>query len=562
MSNMEYRVRYRQWLDYEALEPEMRAELEAIKDNEEEIRDRFCQELTFGTAGLRGKMGVGTNRMNVYTVQRATSGLALYLLSTYGREAMQRGVVIAYDNRENSELFAKEAALTLNGFGIRTYVFDRLAPTPELSFAVKYRQSIAGIVITASHNPKEYNGYKVYNEHGCQITGEMAEAILEKIDIYQELAALPVQMAYENAKSMDLYHEIGNAYHQVFQKAVLEQALLTDAAAKENLNIVYTPLHGTGLGNVTAVLDKDGFSQVHVLESQKEPDTQFSTVQSPNPEDKEALALAIAYAQELNADIVLGTDPDCDRVGIAVKNGNDYTLLTGNQTGALLVDYVLSQKQLDDKSVVIKTIVTSELGADIAKARGAEVLNVLTGFKYIGEKMIGFEETRDHNFVMGYEESYGYLVGSHAKDKDAVVASMLICEMAAYQKAQGRTLLDRLEELYQEYGYYKDMVDSFTLPGVDGQERIADIMDSLRAADASVFGGLTVAERKDYAEGVDELPKANVLKYFFADGGWMAVRPSGTEPKIKFYYSVKGESMKAAEDKVKSLRSAVKELMA
>ncbi len=562
MSNMEYRVRYRQWLDYEALEPEMRVELEAIKDNEEEIRDRFCQELTFGTAGLRGKMGVGTNRMNVYTVQRATSGLALYLLSTYGREAMQRGVVIAYDNRENSELFAKEAALTLNGFGIRTYVFDRLAPTPELSFAVKYRQSIAGIVITASHNPKEYNGYKVYNEHGCQITGEMAEAILEKIDIYQELAALPVQMAYENAKSMDLYHEIGNAYHQVFQKAVLEQALLTDAAAKENLNIVYTPLHGTGLGNVTAVLDKDGFSQVHVLESQKEPDTQFSTVQSPNPEDKEALALAIAYAQELNADIVLGTDPDCDRVGIAVKNGDDYTLLTGNQTGALLVDYVLSQKQLDDKSVVIKTIVTSELGADIAKARGAEVLNVLTGFKYIGEKMIGFEETRDHNFVMGYEESYGYLVGSHAKDKDAVVASMLICEMAAYQKAQGRTLLDRLEELYQEYGYYKDMVDSFTLPGVDGQDRIADIMDSLRAADASVFGGLTVAERKDYAEGIDELPKANVLKYFFADGGWMAVRPSGTEPKIKFYYSVKGESMKAAEDKVESLRSAVKELMA
>ncbi|MBQ2120716.1 MAG: hypothetical protein II197_07135, partial [Peptococcaceae bacterium] len=327
MNNMEYRVRYRQWLDYEALEPDMRAELEAIKDNEEEIRERFCQELTFGTAGLRGIMGVGSNRMNVYTVQRATSGLALYLLSTYGRDAMQRGVVIAYDNRENSERFAKEAALTLNGFGIRTYVFDRLAPTPELSFAVKYRESIAGIVITASHNPKEYNGYKVYNEHGCQITGEMAEAILEKIDIYQELAALPVLMPYETARNMDLYHEIGNAYHQVFQKAVLEQALLADSAAKENLNIVYTPLHGTGLGNVTAVLDKDGFSQVHVLESQKEPDTQFSTVHSPNPEDKEALKLAIAYAKELDADIVLGTDPDCDRVGIAVKNGDDYTLL-------------------------------------------------------------------------------------------------------------------------------------------------------------------------------------------------------------------------------------------
>ena len=562
MNNMEYRVRYRQWLDYEALEPDMRAELEAIKDNEEEIRERFCQELTFGTAGLRGIMGVGSNRMNVYTVQRATSGLALYLLSTYGRDAMQRGVVIAYDNRENSERFAKEAALTLNGFGIRTYVFDRLAPTPELSFAVKYRESIAGIVITASHNPKEYNGYKVYNEHGCQITGEMAEAILEKIDIYQELAALPVLMPYETARNMDLYHEIGNAYHQVFQKAVLEQALLADSAAKENLNIVYTPLHGTGLGNVTAVLDKDGFSQVHVLESHKEPDTQFSTVHSPNPEDKEALKLAIAYAKELDADIVLGTDPDCDRVGIAVKNGDDYTLLTGNQTGALLVDYVLSQKQLDEKSVIIKTIVTSELGADIARDKGAHVIDVLTGFKYIGEKMTGFEKTRDYHFVMGYEESYGYLVGSHAKDKDAVVASMLICEMAAYQKAQGRTLLDRLEELYQQCGYYKDVVDSFTLPGTDGQEKITEIMDNLRAADASVFGGLTVAECKDYAEGIDELPKANVLKYFFADGGWMAVRPSGTEPKIKFYYSVKGESMKAAEDKVEFLRSAVKELMA
>jgi phosphoglucomutase len=441
-------------------------------------------------------------------------------------------------------------------------VFDRLAPTPELSFAVKYRESIAGIVITASHNPKEYNGYKVYNEHGCQITGEMAEAILEKIDIYQELAALPVLMPYETARNMDLYHEIGNAYHQVFQKAVLEQALLTDAKAKENLKIVYTPLHGTGLGNVTAVLDKDGFAQVYVLESQKEPDTQFSTVHSPNPEDKEALKLAIAYAQELDADIVLGTDPDCDRVGVAVKNGADFTLLTGNQTGALLVDYVLNHKQVDDKSVVLKTIVTSELGADIAKAKGVKVMDVLTGFKYIGEKMIGFEETRAHDFVMGYEESYGYLVGSHAKDKDAVVASMLICEMAAYQKAQGRTLLERLEELYQQYGYYKDVVDSFTLPGVDGQERIADIMDSLRAADASVFGGLTVAERKDYAEGIDELPKANVLKYFFADGGWMAVRPSGTEPKIKFYYSLKGENIEAAEDKVESLRSAVRELMA
>ena len=562
MSNMEYWIRYRQWLDYEAVEPDLREELEAIRDNEAEIRERFCQDLTFGTAGLRGMMGVGTNRMNVYTVQRATSGLALYLLSEYGKDAMQRGVVIAYDNRANSQLFARETALTLNSFGIRTYIFDRLSPTPELSFAVNYRQSVAGIVITASHNPKEYNGYKVYNEHGCQITGEMAEAILEKINIYQELAQLPVVMSYENACSMDLYHEIGNAYHQVYQKAVLQQALLHDAAAKEQLNIVYTPLHGTGLASVTAVLDKDGFRQVHVLESQKEPDPQFSTVHSPNPEDKDALQLAIAYAQELDADLVLVTDPDCDRVGIAVRDGDGYVLLTGNQTGALLADYVLSQRVVDEKSVLIKTIVTSELGAEIAQAHGVQVMNVLTGFKYIGEKMIGFEQQHDHEFVMGYEESYGYLVGNHAKDKDGVVASMLICEMAAYQKAQGKTLLQRLEELYQQYGYYKDAVDSFTLPGTDGQQRIADIMADLRAQQPAEIGGQAISEIKDYQNGLDGLPNANVLKYFFADGGWMAVRPSGTEPKIKFYYSLKGNSMAEAEARVENLREAVKTRMA
>lgn len=561
MSNMEYRIRYRQWLDYEALEPDLRMELEAIKENEQEIKERFCQDLTFGTAGLRGVMGAGTNRMNVYTIHRATSGLALYLLSTYGRDAMQRGVVIAYDNRENSALFAREAALTLNGFGIRTYVFAQLAPTPELSFAVKYRQSIAGIMITASHNPKEYNGYKVYNEEGCQITGEMAEGIAEKIEIYQELAALPVLMSYENACSMDLYHEIGNAYHQAFQKAVLEQALLQDSVAKEQLSIVYTPLHGTGLCSVTAVLDKDGFNQVYVLESQKEPDPQFGTVHSPNPEEPDALQLAIAYAKEQNADIVLGTDPDCDRIGIAVKDGETYSLLTGNQTGALLVDYVLSQKQLDDKSVIIKTIVTSELGADIARDYGVDALDVLTGFKYIGEKMTNFEQEHTHTFVMGYEESCGYLVGHHAKDKDAVVASMLVCEMAAYQKAQGKTLIERLKELYQQFGYYKDTVDSFTMPGTDGQEKIASIMEYLRTTEISEFGGLAVAERKDYKDGLDGLPKANVLKYFFVDGGWMAVRPSGTEPKIKFYYSVKAENMEQSIQKVEQLQTAVKQFI-
>jgi phosphoglucomutase len=558
---MEYKNRYQEWLDFEELQPELREELEQIKDDDKEIYERFYQELTFGTGGLRGILGAGTNRMNVYTVRRATAGLALYLLSNHGGEAQQRGVVIAYDSRAYSKQFAQEAALTLNSFGIRTYVFDCLTPTPELSFAVNYRQAIAGIVITASHNPKEYNGYKVYNEYGCQITGEMAEAILENINRYQELEDLPMMLSYETAEARDLYHVVDDMYHQAYQKAVLEQALLHDTVAKENLKVVYTPLHGTGLVPVTNVLDKDGFTQIHVLESQKEPDSAFSTVRSPNPEEKDALQLAIAHGEKIGADLVLGTDPDADRVGIAVWNGTEFVLLTGNQTGALLADYVLSQRELDETAVVIKTIVTSELGADIAEAHGAEVMNVLTGFKYIGEKMIGFDKNKDHTFIMGYEESYGYLVGNHAKDKDAVVASMLICEMAAYQKVQGKTLLERLEELYQQHGYYKEALDSFTLPGADGQERIAAIMAQLRAQQANEVGGQTIAEIKDYKAGIDNLPKADVLKYFLADGGWMAVRPSGTEPKIKFYYSVRGTTMADAEAKVTALQSAVKEIM-
>ena len=561
MENTTYLNRYQEWLEFEELQPELREELESIRENDKEIYERFYQDLTFGTGGLRGILGAGTNRMNIYTVRRATAGLALYLLSNHGGEAQQRGVVIAYDSRAYSQRFAQEAALTLNSFGIRTYVFDYLTPTPELSFAVNYRQAIAGIVITASHNPKEYNGYKVYNEYGCQITGEMAEGILEYINHYQELEDLPMMLRYETACERDLYHVIGDVYHQAYQNAVLQQALLHDSAAKEDLKVVYTPLHGTGMIPVTGVLDKDGFTQIHVLESQKEPDRAFSTVRSPNPEEKDALQLAIAYAAEIGADLVLGTDPDADRVGIAVWNGNEYILLTGNQTGALLADYVLSRKELEDNAVVIKTIVTSELGADIANAHGAEVMNVLTGFKYIGEKMIGFDKNSDHTFIMGYEESYGYLVGNHAKDKDAVVASMLICEMAAYQKAQGKTLLERLEELYQEHGYYKEALDSFTLPGADGQERIAAIMADLRARELNEIGGQAIAEVKDYKNGIDDLPKADVLKYFFVSGGWMAVRPSGTEPKIKFYYSVRGKTMAEAEAKVTALQSAVQEIM-
>jgi len=559
--NMEHLNRYQEWLEFEELQPELREELEAIQGNEEEIYERFYQNLSFGTAGLRGLLGAGTNRMNIYTVRRATAGLALYLLSNYGGDAQQRGVVIAYDNRMYSQRFAQETALVFNSFGIRTYVFDILTATPELSFAVNYRQAIAGIMITASHNPKEYNGYKVYNEYGCQISGEMANDVLEYMDHYQELEDLPMMLRYETACERDLYHTVGDLYHQAYQKAVLAQALLHDSAAKENLKVVYTPLHGTGYHPVTGVLDKDGFTQVYVPDSQKEPDPAFCTVHSPNPEEKEALQLAIDYAAELGADIVLGTDPDADRVGAAVWNGTEYVLLTGNQTGALLADYVLSQKEVDKKSVLVKTIVTSELGAEIAAHYGAEVMNVLTGFKYIGEKMIAFEKTQSHTFIMGYEESYGYLVGNHAKDKDAVVAAMLICEMAAYYKAQGKTLLDQLEALYQQYGYYQDAVESFTFAGAEEQQHIAAIMETLRAQSMDSIGGQTVLEVKDYKNGIDDLPEADVLKYFFADGGWMAVRPSGTEPKMKCYYSVRGETMADAEAKAAALQTAVKELI-
>ena len=351
MEHTTYMNRYQEWLDFEEMQPELREELEQIKDNDKEIYERFYQDLTFGTGGLRGILGAGTNRMNIYTVRRATAGLALYLLSNYGGEAQQRGVVIAYDSRAYSQRFAQETALTLNSFGIRAYVFDALTPTPELSFAVNYRQAIAGIVITASHNPKEYNGYKVYNEYGCQITGEAAEAILENINRYQELEDLPMMLSYEVACERELYHTIGESYHQAYQKAVLAQSLLADTAAKENLKVVYTPLHGTGLYPVTGVLDKCGFTQIHVLESQKEPDSAFSTVRSPNPEEKDALQLAIAYGVELGADLVVGTDPDSDRVGIAVWNGTEFVLLTGNQTGALLADYVLSHSNIADNAV-------------------------------------------------------------------------------------------------------------------------------------------------------------------------------------------------------------------
>lgn len=560
---MDEMEQYRLWLAYSQMEPDLRQALEAMEDDQGKIHDSFAQHLSFGTAGLRGILGAGTNRMNIYTVQRATAGLALYLLAHTGQEAFSRGVVIAYDNRYYSREFAEQAALTLNSFGIVSYLFDRLAPTPELSFAVQQLGAVGGIVITASHNPKEYNGYKVYNRHGCQAVEEMACAIAANMELYSDLESLPVQMDKESAISQQLLRYIGEEVHQAYQQAVLQQSLLHEQGVKAALRMVYTPLHGTGLIPVTAILKAAGFTGLSVLSSQQESDGGFPTVQVPNPEDKAALQLAIAYGAELDADLILGTDPDCDRVGIAVKQQSEYQLLTGNQTGALLVDYLvlMKQGQLNQGATLLKTIVTSELGANIARQAGLQVMETLTGFKYIGQKMIDFAHNGEHSFFMGYEESYGYLVGDHAKDKDGVVAVLLISEMAAYWKARGLTLVDRLQQLYEQYGFYLDGVASFTLPGMDGQTRISALMERLRQEQRQQLAGLNITAVGDYLQGLEELPPANVLKYWLEDGSWIAVRPSGTEPKIKFYYSLIGEDRAGAEQRLQQLLQEINQIM-
>lgn len=545
---MDYLDKYEMWQQSEGMEEELLQDLEAIQGDDKAIYERFYQDLSFGTAGLRGIIGAGTNRMNVYTVQKATAALALYLLANTGKDAFTEGVVIAYDSRHYSERFAEEAALMLNSFGIKSYLFDRPTPTPELSFAIRHLQAAGGIVITASHNPKEYNGYKVYNRQGVQATETMAAGIAENMARYETLDALPIMISQKLAKERNLYHTVGYAVHQAYQQAVLQQKCLEDKEAKANLRIVYTPLHGTGLRPVQEVLQQAGFPDVNLVEAQSNYDGDFSTVKVPNPEDKEALALAIAYGEEIKADLILGTDPDSDRIGTAVAAASGYQLLSGNQIGALLVDYLVQVKggNLKEGSTLIKTIVTSDLGAEIAAKAGAQVLETLTGFKYIGEKMVEFAHSGKQSFFMGYEESYGYLVGDHARDKDAVVTALLISEMAAYWKAKGLNLVERLEKLYAEYGYYLDGVFSYTLPGVDGQEKIKKLMAALRQETPAALGGLAVEEIKDYQSGLDKLPPSDVLKYYLADGSWAAIRPSGTEPKIKFYYSICAENQEKA----------------
>ncbi|MBQ7400105.1 MAG: phospho-sugar mutase [Clostridia bacterium] len=560
-----YLESFNEWKHDSFFDEDTRKELSLLDEEKDkkEIEDRFYCDLEFGTGGLRGVMGAGTNRMNKYTVGKATYGLGLYLLDTFGKEKCKtKGVCIGFDTRNNSKFFASVCADILSGLGIKVYLHQSARPTPMLSFSVKYVGALSGIVLTASHNPKEYNGYKVYDEYGCQLTTEPAKKLLSVINGISDIKTVPFGRDESLVEIVD--------HTDVFVDEVMKQSRLENGAAKEKLHIVYTPLHGTGRVPVLAALQKDGFTNIQTVESQLAEDGNFPTVASPNPEDRRALTLGIELAQKSGADIVFGTDPDCDRVGIAVKTDEGYTLMTGNQVGALLVDYVLSNTDLSsvEKAAVIKTVVTSELGAEIARSYGANIFTTLTGFKFIGEKITQFESARkeknelcDYSYLFGYEESYGYLCGTHARDKDAVVSSMLICEMAALCKSQGKTLVDKMNELYEKFGFYKDALDSFTLKGKDGLEKIKSMMIQLRN-DGSPFEEEALVQ--DFSigvaaeEGFGTLPKSDVLKYIFSDTSWVAVRPSGTEPKIKIYYSIKEQDREKAEKRLERVRLEIK----
>lgn len=528
---MTYREKYEEWL--RQADPETAEELRALTD-EKEIEDRFYKDLEFGTAGLRGIMGAGSNRMNSRTVGRATQGLADYLKNKYPGET-ERGVVIAYDSRNHSREFALEAAHVLCAAGVPVRVFLELEPIPVLSFAVRKFHALGGIVITASHNPKEYNGYKVYDENGCQLVPRDADELTEFVNRAGDAAGRESRGQEEGMTF------IGDEAVSAFISAIMKETVWQGKPPA--LRIVYTPLHGAGNKPVRAALARAGFRDVSVVAEQEAPDGDFPTVKSPNPEESGALQMGIGEAEKIGADIVIGTDPDSDRIGAAVRTDGGFRLITGNQMGALLTDFVLTMRKdrLTPASLIIKTIVTGELGADIARAKGVQVEETLTGFKYIGEKITAYENDPAKDFIMGYEESYGYLIGTHARDKDAVGTAVLICEMAAWYRTKGMTLIDALDRLYEQYGYRLDRTISYTLPGKDGMEKIARIMEALRTGTAGEWMP-GIREVLDYRKGIGSLPKENVLKFLLEDGSWAAVRPSGTEPKIKFYCSLRAAS--------------------
>lgn len=552
--------RYEQWLNDAVIDAQTKQELEGIRGNDKEIQDRFYRDLEFGTGGLRGVMGAGTNRMNKYTVGKVTQGLANFL----NNRTTEPSVVIAHDSRNNSPEFALDSALVLAANGIKTYLFRSLRPTPQLSYSVRWLQASGGIVITASHNPPEYNGYKVYDQTGCQLVpvdAEQAIASIQNVASFEEVT----RISQAEAEAQGLLVWLDDEADQSFVNTVVSTSLNLEqlqAGLGANLNIVYTPLHGAGNMPVRQVFAAAGFTNVHIVEQQEQPDGYFSTVKSPNPEEREAFTLAMKLAEEVGADIIIGTDPDCDRVGAVVRNtAGEFVVLTGNQSGAIMAHYLLStlkaQGNLPTNGVLIKTIVTSEMGGDIAKSYGVAVENTLTGFKYIGEKMTKYEQSGERTYLFGYEESYGYLVGTHARDKDAVVASMVLAEAAAYYKNEGKTLYDVLLGLYEQYGTYLEHLESRTLKGFDGVQQIGAIMTNWRNNPPAEIAGVAVSQVLDYGPGLDGLPPENVLKYMLADGSWFCLRPSGTEPKIKVYFAVKGQTLEEARQKIASLKDAV-----
>lgn len=562
---MDYKQMYEQWLNNPYFDEATRAELAAIKDDEKEIEDRFYMDLEFGTAGLRGVIGAGTNRMNIYTVRKATQGLANYILAVDGAA---KGVAIAYDSRHMSPEFADEAALCLAANGIKAYVFESLRPTPELSYAVRKLGCIAGINITASHNPPEYNGYKVYWEDGAQITPPHDTGIMDEVKKVTDYATVKT-MDKAAAVEAGLYQQIGadidDPYIAELKSLVLHQDCIDQV--KDDLTIVYTPLHGTGNLPVRRVLKELGFTKVYVVPEQELPDGDFPTVSYPNPETEEAFQLGLKLGKEVNADLILATDPDADRLGVYVKDSKtgEYHSLTGNMSGCLIGDYVISQRKerdgkLPEDGAFIRSIVSTNMADAIAKYYGIELIEVLTGFKYIGQQILKFETEGKGTYLFGMEESYGCLTGTYARDKDAVVASMTLCEAAAYYKTKNMTLWDAMIEMYERYGYYKDHVESITLKGIEGLAKIQEIMNTLRSNAPKEIGGYQVTAVRDYkADTITDtatgavkptgLPSSNVLYYELTDDAWVCVRPSGTEPKVKFYIGVKGTSLEDADAK-------------
>lgn len=565
---MSYKYLYENWLSDDYFDVKTKEELINIKDDEKEIEDRFYKDLEFGTGGLRGIIGAGTNRVNIYTISKATQGLADYILDQkeYTKE---KGVAIGYDSRFMSQEFAEITALVLNGNGIKTYLFDELRPTPMVSFAIRELGCIAGVVITASHNPPEYNGYKIYGEDGGQVPFPKDTEIIAYVNNVKDFKTIK-KLDKDKAIKEGLFNIIGKEIDEKYDENVLKQLLNKEVIEKaSDLKIVYTPIHGTGNKPVRRILEKAGFKNVNIVKEQELPDCNFSTVSYPNPEDPNAFKLALKLADEIDADIIVGTDPDADRVGTVVKNNNgEYIILSGNMIGVLLTEYILSQKQqegtLSKKGAIISTVVSSNMTEKIAKNYNIDYFNVLTGFKFIGEKIKQFEQTNCNEYIFGFEESYGCLAGTYARDKDAVVATMLICELAAFYKTKGMTLYEGLQEVYKKYGYFKEDIKSITLKGIDGLKDMDKIMTYLRTSSPSNVNCAEVIEIRDYKLGeiknlVDNsvlntnLPKSNVLYFTLSDKSWFCVRPSGTEPKIKIYFGVEEDSNDAADNKLKNL---------